>query len=155
MKIFEKLQLLKKNEVALYKEGVFWVAYEQDAYVLCGIKKLKPNKRFVKVVGREVVSVGFPSLSLKEVLSHFFIEEQNDTFIRIKCKTAIDYSGYEDWKSGIPVKVGKERTVELKGTNFSDMTVCSKVKSFKLYNATPMDCMRFVEELQGMLYGYL
>lgn len=63
MTIKEKLQLLSgsaPNEMHLFKEGVFWIAYEQCAYWFHLKKGYKPTKKFVKTVGQEVVSVGFP-----------------------------------------------------------------------------------------------
>jgi hypothetical protein len=41
MKLLEKLSLLNDDTLHLYKEGVFWVAYEQDAFRLCAVKQLR------------------------------------------------------------------------------------------------------------------
>ena len=60
MRVFEKIAHKNLHEVKIYREGVFWVAYEQSAYYFWKLKGYKPTKRFVKVVGMEVVSVGFP-----------------------------------------------------------------------------------------------
>ena len=55
------------REIYLYKQGVFRVAYEQNA-LLSGLKKdLKPSFRFIKAVGREVLSVGFPNVTLEKI----------------------------------------------------------------------------------------
>lgn len=48
------------NEVILFLEGKFWKAYEKSAYVLTKLYGFKPTKRYVKLVGKEIISVGFP-----------------------------------------------------------------------------------------------
>ena len=45
MTIVEKLERKSDVEVALYKEGVFWIAYEQSAYLVSQVKALKPTKK--------------------------------------------------------------------------------------------------------------
>jgi len=47
MTIAEKLKQRAPNEIQLYKEGVFWVAYEQSAFAVCKIKPYKPKKKFM------------------------------------------------------------------------------------------------------------
>jgi hypothetical protein len=47
------------NEVRLYKEGVFGVACGGSAYCVWLQKSYKPAKRFVKRIGREIVSLRF------------------------------------------------------------------------------------------------
>lgn len=46
--------------LVLFLEGKFWKAYERSAYVLTMLYNFKPSKRFIKLVGEEVISVGFP-----------------------------------------------------------------------------------------------
>ena len=69
MTIKEKIEYEDGQLVHLWKEGVFWVAYEQSAYLVSQVKKLKPTKKYVKTAGREVVSVGFPSSVLADITS--------------------------------------------------------------------------------------
>jgi hypothetical protein len=48
MTISEKREHADAYEVKLYREGVFWVAYEQNAYY-CGQQKgYKPTKKWIK-----------------------------------------------------------------------------------------------------------
>lgn len=60
MTIREKLARETGREIYLYKQGVFWIAYEQSALLLGLEKELRPSFRFIKAVDREVLSVGFP-----------------------------------------------------------------------------------------------
>jgi hypothetical protein len=52
MTIFEKIHHTSLGEVRIYKEGAFWVAYEQSAYYFAMLKGYKPTKKFVKCIGK-------------------------------------------------------------------------------------------------------
>ena len=54
--------------VVMFLEGKFWKAYEQSAYTLTKLYNFKPTKRFVKLVGEEIISVGFPQEQLLKYL---------------------------------------------------------------------------------------
>jgi hypothetical protein len=60
----EKLDRETGGKIYLYKQGVFWVAYEQSALILSRHKPLKISVRFVKTVNQQVISVGFPDATL-------------------------------------------------------------------------------------------
>jgi hypothetical protein len=61
----EKLGRETGQKIFLYKQGVFWTAYEQSALILSRHKPLKFSVRFVKTVNRKVISVGFPDVTLE------------------------------------------------------------------------------------------
>lgn len=54
--------------IHLYKEGLFWKAYQQSAYRINHLPfvEYKVIKKYVKAVGQEVISIGFPSLNLSK-----------------------------------------------------------------------------------------
>jgi len=60
-----KLDRETSLKIFLYKQGVFWTAYEQSALILSRHKPLKISVRFVKTVNRKVISVGFPDATHK------------------------------------------------------------------------------------------
>lgn len=60
--ISEKIIHTSLHQVKLYKQGMFWVGYEQSAYYIWQIKGYKPTKKFVKSVAVEVVQIGFTKL---------------------------------------------------------------------------------------------
>lgn len=60
------LEKTNKDRIYLYREGIFWKAYERSAFYLSGPGgKLKPTKKFIKSVGDSIISVGFPCCSRK------------------------------------------------------------------------------------------
>lgn len=68
--LLKKLELETTNTgvIHLWQEGVFWKAYERSAYVFVQrISGYKPYKRFVRVVGGEVLAIGFPAVAFNKV----------------------------------------------------------------------------------------
>jgi hypothetical protein len=53
--------------ITLVKEGLFWRAYEQNAYLFTKLfwPDLKVNSNFMKSLGKELFYVGFPDTSLQ------------------------------------------------------------------------------------------
>lgn len=53
--------------IHLYAEGMFYCAYEKSAYLLCSlIHPFKVSGHFVKTIGDNFLSVGFPQTSLEK-----------------------------------------------------------------------------------------
>ncbi|NDV93399.1 hypothetical protein D0T84_00505 [Dysgonomonas sp. 521] len=147
MTITEKLALHGDKELHLYKEGVFWVAYEEDAYLVSQIKKLKPTKKYIKSIQREVISVGFPQSSLEEVLTHFRLKVQEHTAIVLETDVPADPLLFDKWKKEAEIKEQAGLTNPAVHGGSVNVLV-ERLSSFKLHTASPMDCMRFVEKLQ-------
>lgn len=87
MTLLEKISCISDKTLRLYKEGVFWIAYNEDAFRLCAIKKLRPSRRYVKSIKQEVFSVGFPTASLQGIKECFDVLEETDLSI---CMAASD-----------------------------------------------------------------
>jgi len=103
----EKILHTSPTEVRLYKEGIFWTAYEQSAFLLSQVYTLKPSKRFVKVAEQEVVTVGFPDKTLDKILSPA-MEMDNATdaaLLILRSKKVFDEKEFEKWKQEIPLKI--------------------------------------------------
>ena len=81
MSIKDKIEKEDGERVYCYKQGAFWVAYEQSAYIICQSKAYKPIKKWIKNINKEVITIGFPPKSLEQwqeiaqpigVEKHFF-----------------------------------------------------------------------------------
>jgi hypothetical protein len=159
MTILEKIEeKVDPHEIRLYKEGVFWVGYEHDAYRLCHIRKLRPTRRYVKAAGREVVSAGFPDSCLEDILSFFTHIARNATLVIAQCTEAVALQEYEAWKSGVGlrvVSVSSSQTAAPPGKTDSPAPdrqsyISERIRTFRLSSSTPMECMRLIEELQAV-----
>lgn len=103
----------KSTELVLFLEGKFWKAYERSAFALVQMYNFKPTKRFIKLVGEEVISVGFPQEQLMKYLGNAVIDASGK-MCRALVKTGQDEQAYAEWKAGTRIKESKQKTpVEL------------------------------------------
>lgn len=89
--------------LVLFLEGKFWKAYEHSAYVLTKLYNFKPTKRFIKLVGEEIISVGFPKEQLPKYLDNAVIEEDGK-ICRAILQCPHDEQAFDEWKAGTRVK---------------------------------------------------
>ena len=71
----EILQLEENNTnlVVLYREGMFWKAYERSAYLICTqIHPFRVTTRYIsKLAGASITSIGFPDTSLEKFMGKY------------------------------------------------------------------------------------
>jgi hypothetical protein len=171
--IIEKIHHNSSNEIKLYKEGVFWIAYEQSAYYLAQKKGYKATKKLVKSIGREVVSIGFPPNaydSVIRVLPVLRVEAKDPSSRIIYLREEVDLDAFQLWKSSLALR-STSRTLENRASQaspsgiFSDgnstavncslevRTLLVKLRDFSLADKTPLECMLFLSELKNHDYG--
>ena len=68
MTLLEKVKSSAKSKIiSLCKEGLFYKCYNEDAMVFAKkVKMYNVNARFVKNVGAEVLSLGFPESEVEK-----------------------------------------------------------------------------------------
>ena len=144
--------------ILLLREGLFWRGYEQSAYMLHRLFGFKPTKKFIKRVGQEVVSVGFPMQSL----SKYFPNVQ-PTGDEVVCKVAGMTCSEQDfaaWKSALPLREskpathsgdGQDRGTVLSSDGNDIQRLIDKIRAFPLERSTPIECMNFVAEIKEEL----
>ena len=156
MTIKEKIQASGSSTtgIHLFKEGVFWTAYEQSAYLICQVKQYKTTKKIVKIIGQEVVSIGFPDGALAQIILSPMITElsRTDTHVVLQSSQAIDEMVFQEWKKGMELQ---SDFIRCKGEEKYVPTVADgiveRIRYFDLSNATPMRCMMFLDELKKEL----
>ncbi len=153
MIISEKILHNSLFEVRLYKEGIFWIAYEQSAYIISCVKTLKPTKKLVKKLGKEVISVGFPDSSLEKIISMYTLKERRDTLVVMETDIPCNEIAYQQWKDQTeitipsPIQVTEQPAIEL-AVQKRESSVVERVLAFDMGNSTPMQCFIFLNELQ-------
>jgi len=142
--ISDKIQHPTLHHLLIYKEGIFWVAYEQSAYFIAQHKGYKPTKRYYKNIKQSVVSVGFPKIDrlLDELMQNNCISEVTklDTTVEILLKEHINSADFELWKENL------FENTDLKSNQKASIN--DLVKAFPLAHKTPMDAFLFIKELQ-------
>lgn len=96
--------------IVLFLEGKFWKAYERSAYLLAQTYNFKPTKRFVKLVGEDVISVGFPQEQLQKYVKDAAIEADGK-----KCRSEMlcsqDDKAFIEWKNSTRIKEPKPKEI--------------------------------------------
>ncbi len=163
--ISEKIQHATPFDLKFYKEGAFWVAYEQSAYWVWQHKAYKVSKKFVKSIAREVLSIGFPQsvmLHLLSVLSADASVLSQSHHLNVTLPQAIDLQAFEEWKAGVALKApsapSRDKacllTKDADAMEFlpsKDNDLAARIISFPLAHRTPMDAFLFVKELQDSI----
>jgi hypothetical protein len=171
--IIEKIHHNSTNEIKLYKEGVFWIAYEQSAYYLAQKKGYKATKKLVKSIGQEVVSIGFPPNaydSVIRVLPVFHVESSEAGCRIIRLQEEIDLDAFLKWKSALALR-STSQSLNSRASQASPSgtfsggnstagncssevrTLLIKLRDFSLADKTPLECMLFLSELKNHDYG--
>lgn len=96
----------ESGRVLQFLEGKFWKAYEQSAYALVRLYNFKPTKRFIKLVGEEDISVGFPEEQLPKYLPGAAFEQEGK-----RCHAPMECSfteeAFQEWKSASATPIPK------------------------------------------------
>ena len=147
MTISEKILHKNLKEVNLYLEGVFWIAYEQSAYYFWKLKGYKPTKKFVKIIEKEVVTVGFPGNVLDEIEICRNQKAEGRKHVVFEIGEGIDKDEFLKWKEGLAT-VETLRATSLPSPHNS---VLEQIKNFDMSTKTPMECMFFLAELKKII----
>ena len=145
----------------MFKEGVFWVAYEQSAYIVWLRKKYKPTKKFIKIAGQEVVSVGFPKNALAGIVGEngALSAEKEEKHIVLSIADFPNFDNIEnlnekflEWKNGLETSETKSNTPQkCAAFETTETTIIEKLKNFDISNATPLECMNFLAEMKKVV----
>ena len=104
MTVKDKIQHADAFAVNLYKEGIFWKAYEQSAYAVLQIRSYQASKQYIKKAATDVVHIGFPDNALRDILSAFAVVSRNETEVNLKTREPIDLEAFGTWKKALPLK---------------------------------------------------
>jgi len=161
------------GRIILYREGLFRKAYERSAYALCTqVHPLKATKRYLKVVGGEMVSVGFPLSGDSKFIGELERMEETEERLVLKAPASIDPQDFEAWKNALPLQPsraapktlatasapkeeesdgGEKREDMATAAMSAESVVAERLRLFDLAGRTPMECMLFVAELKKRL----
>jgi hypothetical protein len=152
--INEKMVHSSLCSVNLYKEGIFWTAYEQSAYYVWLLKGYKPSKKRYKKMDKEVVQIGFPKVDALLENQNISIVAQQDTFISFNTITPIELVDFKRWKNALTsVPIGVKTTTT---TTNIQQEIIDSINVFDCLNKTPVEALLFIDELKTkIIHGYL
>ena len=127
------------------------------------MKGYKANKKHIKAIGREIVSLGFPENTLKtqllETHKHVII---NQNHIYFEIQTEINDNEFQEWKNNInanavetlratsPTTFPRQQIIQQETLHATSLH--QQIQDFDLSNATPIDCMNFIYRLKNCNY---
>lgn len=174
---FIRAEAENTDRIILYKEGLFWKAYERSAYILCmQVRPFKPTKKSLKSLGGgEIVSVGFPWKHEEKHIGTLERLESGDERLTLAAASAIDPADFEKWKAGLPLCLptakSKTDTAERREQGASAASgvpanaevpaghmsptaawaAAERIQAFNLAESTPLECMLLISELKKMI----
>ncbi len=158
-----------KNSIFLIKEGIFWRCYEYSAFLFVkNIKEFHITKKYIKNVKQNIIFIGFPDNILKQILKSVETIHVSSLHV-IKKETIIeikgfaDTEGFEQWKSGIKLKVNtsrdESRFVSASKPNVSILVgfnhIIEKIRNYPSANKTPIETFNFLVQIQKEINGNL
>ncbi len=151
--------IIKKEEqnrgtINLYLEGLFWKAYQYSAFLLVQQgAQYKANRRPVKSIRQEVVSVCFPKDTLPKLFKAEQIEPVSSKQLRIG-GFILDRKAYDLWFASLPVQEKKASTQKSISADDAER-VFNMLQNIRVEESTPLDCMRLIIKVQKILDGCL
>lgn len=157
-KEFLEAEAHNDKNIILYREGLFWKAYERSAYAVCTqVKPLKAIKKRLKSLdGEEIVSIGFPTEHEQKYIGALETVERSEKRLVLYSPAPIDEQAFDTWKQELGLQPPAIRPKETDNRdalwkNGSYGSLAEKRRSFDLAASTPLDCMLFINELKQLL----
>ena len=155
------------NCLILYKEGIFFKAYEQSAYAFhTRIQPFQLKAKTLKDVEQPYITLGFPQSQQEKYLSGLKIIEENPEYLIAELPEPINKDAFVSWKSGVLASTatqepssdageGAERPDaqpeperELTEGNAALAALLNKVLDLNMAAMTPMTAFNFLYQFQ-------
>lgn len=152
------LETAESNNIYLYREGLFWKAYERSAIkFIQTITAYQVNTRFCKVVNMEVISLGFPDTVLPGILENREYEKIDEKRLAIRSVLlgdevfATEKSRYISNMMQALKKDALQETVPARKEPDAGAQVLERLRLYDIAGATPIECMIFLSSLKKQL----
>ncbi len=140
------------GKIYLYKEGVFYRAYNRSAYLwvthICGYEV---KTRYVKSVGENIFYVGFPMTALEKRLAHHEYKRDGEC-VEVECgEDDFDDNGYIAWMESLLPGVDGEPLGVSHDDEEASENVIDAIRRFPLESSTPIECVVFLSRLKQQI----
>lgn len=153
------------NCLILYKEGIFFKAYEQSAYVFhTRIQPFQLKVKTLKDVEQPYITLGFPQSQQEKYLSGLRIIEENPEYLIAELPEPINKDAFVSWKSGVLTSATTQEPSsdagegakypdaqperELTEENAALAALLNKVLDLNMAAMTPMTAFNFLYQFQ-------
>lgn len=152
-------ELNNQDSIYLYKEGMFWRAYQHSAYfTVRDLKSCTPLRKTVKKIKAELVYIGFPDTVLTDFLTR--AADQGLTVKLAEEKRIIlsgcrDLDNYALWVESLRAEQVQSEPTPVSGHS-AVVQMCGQcpikeILSWSIASMTPMELMNKVYVLQQKL----
>ena len=146
MTILDKVTLQQQDttKIFVFKEGLFYKAYNEGAFLLKD-KNYKITVKQIKSIENEVLSIGFP-ISVLEKLKENRQPEEYDNYCSLQSNIVFSLLLYEEWYQNQIANIKREDSKYLE-----EYTLKDTIKNYPLANKTPIEVFIWVAELQKFI----
>ena len=146
MTILDKVTLQQQDttKIFVFKEGLFYKAYNEGAFLLKD-KNYKITVKQIKSIENEVLSIGFP-ISVLEKLKENRQPEEYDNYCSLQSNIVFSLLLYEEWYQNQIANIKREDSKYLE-----EYTLKDTIKNYPLANKTPIEVFIWVAELQKLI----
>lgn len=152
------LETADSTHIYLYREGLFWKAYERSAIkFIQTITAYQVNTRFCKVVNMEVISLGFPDTVLPGILENREYEKLDEKRLAIRSvllgdeEFAAEKSQYVSTMMQTLKKEALQEAAPVRKYSDIGAQVLEQLRLYNIAGATPIECMIFLSSLKKQL----
>jgi len=147
------------NTLYLFKEGMFYKAYNQNAmWFVQQIKPYKVTVKYIKKIKQEVYSIGFPITYLASInLKPIALQNIANTTPKLLCYTItqqpIKQINYINWCANLPRQNAQPIQIIQPNTNSTTMqtNIITPLQNFEMATKTPIQAFEFLIQLKKML----
>lgn len=147
------LESEKENftQIRLYREGMFYRAYEHSAFAILQVTTLKVTHKESKALGVTYVSVGFPITSLDKFIQGLPTLSAESEKIVLGVKEPISNEAFLEWKKSVPITSPQSGDKMKMTDRISGKGILELLEVFDLSVHTPIECMVFLAEIKARM----
>lgn len=156
------LETADSTNIYLYREGLFWKAYERSAIKFVQtITAYQINTRFCKVAGMEVISLGFPDTVLPKILENREYEKPNEKQVAIRSvllgdeEFAAEKNRYLSNSMQPFEKEASQEAVAISKESDVGRQVLERLRLYDIAAVSPIECMIFLSSLKKQLETFM
>ena len=153
------------GQIILHREGLFWSAYEQSAYLFAKhVRKYQVVRKHFKNVEKDIVYLGFPHSAKEDVLKSIISTDiQSDEKQVNIFGFQLDEAVFLEWKNSIELKAATmpdnsltsepQISYSVNKQDNPENSILEMIQKFPVASKTPVECQQFIIEIQKQING--
>ncbi len=139
------------DQIRLYRDGMFYRAYEYSAFSLHKVQTLKATHKESKALGITYISVGFPLTSLDKFTQGLPTLSADNERMVLGVNEPVDVEKFQEWKMSVPVSSPQNGEKTKNSTPLNSKGILEMLELFDLSIHTPIECMNFLAHIKNRM----